>query len=315
MPMDIQHIDCSQGQDLTISLRPSSFDAFIWQKDIKNILSKAVASAHKRKSSLGHVLFSGSSGFGKTSLAHIVAQELWVQIQIITGYAIAKPSDLISILTNLQEHDILFIDEIHRLKPAIEEILYIAMEDHAVDMVMPDGSSVRVPLKPFTLVGATTKMESLSEPFKNRFVYSFHFVDYTEEEKIRIVQRYLDLYEVIYDSGVLSLIATKVDSVPRRIHNLCVQIRDFYVTHTVTKFDVSVWKECESWLQIEDGGITPLHRKYLSILANQDRPLGVKTIALQLGIHERSVEEDIEPLLLKLWKIEKTGQWRILIEL
>lgn len=153
-------------------------------------------SARKREEHIGHLLFSGPSGYGKTSLAHLIAHEMNVNMKVITGYAISKPSDLVSLLNSLETNDILFIDEIHRLKPTLEEILYVAMEDRCIDMVLPEGGNLRIPLNPFTLIGATTKMESLSTPLKNRFVYKFHFMDYTAEEIKTIITRYLKLYQI-----------------------------------------------------------------------------------------------------------------------
>ena len=141
-------------------------------------------------------MLSGPSGYGKTTLAQIIAKLLGVQIKIINAYAISKPAEMISILNSLQVHDILFVDEVHRLKAPVEEVLYSAMEDHVIDMVMPEGGSVRIPIHPFTLVGATTQMESLSTPFKNRFIYKFHLIEYDTDEKHQIILRYLHHYHI-----------------------------------------------------------------------------------------------------------------------
>ena len=200
----------------------------------------------------------------------------------------------------------LFIDEIHRLKPTVEEVLYIAMEDFVIDMVMPEGGNVRIPINPFSLIGATTKPEMLSQPMKNRFVYSFHFMEYTSEEKQLIIQRYLTYYEISFENSLLQEISKKVDSVPREIHNLCVKIRDFCVNHGHGKLTAEVWSDFLIHAQIHEGGMTPLHQQYLDVLLHYGRPLGAKAIAAQLGVSEKSLEEDIEPLLLKLGKIEKT---------
>lgn len=308
-----------KGKDLTKEKkhlshnRPSSFDAFIGQTHITSILHKALESARKSDHALGHILLCGPSGYGKTTLGHIIATSSHKQLHIVTWYAINKPADIISVLTALQPHDILFIDEIHRLKPAIEEILYIAMEDFAIDMVMPDGGSVRLPLKPFTLIGATTKAESIAEPLKNRFVYAFHCVDYTTTEKEYIMMRYLDHYAIDYDIALISSISAKVDTVPRKIHSLAIQIRDFLIaTHSDMKLDNARWIDCESWLAIKDGWLTPIHQRYLDILTQHDNPVWLRTISLQLGINEESIEREIEPLLLKLNLLNKTSRGRIL---
>lgn len=232
---------------------------------------------------------------------------------MITAYAISKPAEVISILTAMGSGDVLFIDEIHRLKPTIEEMLYIAMEDFAIDMIMGDGGSVRVPLKPFTLIGATTKPETLSEPLKNRFIYNFHCLDYNEEQKLAIVKRYLHHYSINYTMDLLPAIARKVDSVPRKIHNLIVTIRDYLISHhhDLILTDAN-WTECEAWLNIADGGLTPIHQQYLHILTEHQGAMGLKTIALKLGLNEESVENEIEPLLLKSGLIEKTSKGRII---
>jgi Holliday junction DNA helicase RuvB len=188
------------------------------------------------------------------------------------------------------------------------------MEDFVIDMVMPEGGSVRIPINPFTLIGATTKPEMLSPPMKNRFVYSFHFTDYTFEEKQVIIERYLRLYQISFsDEKLLGAIAEKVASVPREIHNLCVKIRDYCVNHGIELLTEKVRIDFLAYTQIKEGGMTPLHQQYLDILAHYERPLGAKMIAAQLGVSEKSLEEDIEPLLLKLGKIEKTLTGRMLL--
>lgn len=284
---------------------------------------------------MGHMLFSGPSGFGKTTMAHIISKQGNVSIKAVTGYAITKPSEIISILNTLETGDVLFIDEIHRLKPNIEEVLYIAMEDFVIDMVMPEGGNVRIPINPFTLIGATTKSESLSQPIKNRFVYQFHFMEYTPTEKEIIIKKYLKKYGIIADDQLIKKMSEKVAAVPREIHNFCIKIRDYVITHWVSSFakggvptgteDLKNNENSKSILteqlrehflthsKIEEGGMTPLHAKYLEILEKADRPIGVKAIAVQLGINEKAVEEDVEPLLLKLGKIEKSAAGRVLI--
>lgn len=188
------------------------------------------------------------------------------------------------------------------------------MEDYVIDIVMPDGENMRIPINPFTLIGATTKSESLSQPLKNRFVYQFHFMDYSTEEKQHIIQTYLDKHEVpLADSLLLDIIHEKVDSVPREIHNMCVKLRDYIISHNITAVDSIAWEAFLLHAQIDEGGMSILHKKYLEILSNYDRPIGLRTIAVQLGMHEKAVEEDIEPLLLKLGKIEKKAGGRCLI--
>lgn len=311
--MEIKKISLETATSWNISHRPQSFAEFIWQAPIKSVLQTAIESAKLREAPLGHILFSGSSGFGKTTLATIISQQMNTNIKVVTGYALTKPSELVSLLNSLESWDILFIDEIHRIKPTLEEVLYIAMEDFVIDMLMPEWWSIRLPINPFTLVWATTKPESLSQPMKNRFIYHFHFMDYDLEEKKTILDRYLQHYQVNYEPDLLEKFVQKVASVPREIHNLVIKIRDYLISR---QLPILTSKDREEFLkhsQIDDWGMMPIHKKYLDILADFDRPVGVKTLAVQLGVSEKNLEEDIEPLLLKLGKIEKTTKWRSLI--
>lgn len=311
--MEIKKISLETATSWNISHRPQSFAEFIWQAPIKSVLQTAIESAKLREAPLGHILFSGSSGFGKTTLATIISQQMNTNIKVVTGYALTKPSELVSLLNSLESWDILFIDEIHRIKPTLEEVLYIAMEDFVIDMLMPEWWSIRLPINPFTLVWATTKPESLSQPMKNRFIYHFHFMDYDLEEKKTILDRYLQHYQVNYEPDLLEKFVQKVASVPREIHNLVIKIRDYLISR---QLPILTSKDREEFLkhsQIDDWGMMPIHKKYLDILADFDRPVGVKTLAVQLGVSEKNLEEDIEPLLLKLGKIEKTTKGRSLI--
>lgn len=315
--MEVKKICTEKMIDIQTSLRPENFSQFVGQEHVKKVLDTAIISAKKRGWSMGHVLLSGPSWFGKTTMANIIAKQMGVNIKAIAWYAITKPAEMISLLNTLEKWDILFIDEIHRIKPNIEEVLYLAMEDYIIDMVMPDGWNVRIPLEPFTLVGATTKSESLSEPFKNRFVYSFHFMDYTLKEKKNIIYTYLKKYEISCVETLLEKLEKSVVSTPREIHNFVLKLRDYLIANNPNEKNMELTESMLEWFllhnKIDEWGLTPLHRKYLEILENADRPLGVKTLAVQLWIHEKSVEEDIEPLLLKLWKIDKSRQGRVLI--
>jgi len=311
--MEIKKISLETATSWTISHRPQSFSEFIWQTPIKSVLQTAIESAKLREAPLDHILFSGSSGFGKTTLATIISQQMNTNIKVVTGYALTKPSELVSLLNSLESWDILFIDEIHRIKPTLEEVLYIAMEDFVIDMLMPEWWSIRLPINPFTLVWATTKPESLSQPMKNRFIYHFHFMDYDLEEKKTILDRYLQHYQVNYEPHLLEKFVQKVASVPREIHNLVIKIRDYLISRQLPILSSKDREEFLKHSQIDDWGMMPIHKKYLDILADFDRPVGVKTLAVQLWVSEKNLEEDIEPLLLKLGKIEKTTKGRSLI--
>jgi len=177
------------------------------------------------------MLFSGESGYGKTTLAQLVAHQMGCGIKIITGYAITKPAEMVSMLNSLNTNDILFIDEIHRLKSNVEEVLYIAMEDYRIDMVMPDGGSISIPLQPFTLIGATTQLEKLSTPLKNRCIYKFHFTGYSPTEQQSIMHRYLTInnIQLTGDKALLSEICSHLTTVPREISNFCIQLKDYLI--------------------------------------------------------------------------------------
>ncbi len=280
--MEIKKINTDKLLNISHSWRPDTFDEFIGQEHIKGVVKTAIESWKKRKWHMGHLLFSGPSGFGKTTIAHIISKQGQVNIKAVTGYAITKPSEIISILNTLETWDILFIDEIHRLKPNIEEVLYIAMEDFVIDMVMPEGWNVRIPINPFTLIWATTKSESLSQPIKNRFVYNFHFMEYTSNEKEIIIKKYLNIYEINTNDEVIKKISKKVAAVPREIHNLCIKIRDFVITHSSfnkkheedsKNLTEDLREEFLKHSQIEEGGMTPLHAKYLEILEKANKPM------------------------------------------
>ena len=217
-------------------------------------------------------------------------------------------------LNNLWPLDVLFIDEIHRLKPQLEEILYTAMEDRVVDMVLPDGSSMRLPLQSFTLIWATTKPERLSAPLKNRFVYKFHLTDYTIEEKHHIIIRYLQHYWITYDPSVLQKIWTKVLNVPREICNTVTKIRDYLVWHQIWEYiTAEIRNRIDWWIDIDEWWVTPLQNLYLDLLKDAQYPLWVSTIAARLWVEEEYIEQDIEPLLMKLGYIIKTPKWRVYI--
>ncbi len=298
--------------------RLKCFEEFIWQKELKKILITAINSAKKRNSSLWHMLFSWQSWYWKTTLARIVANNFGVNIKIVTWYAITKPSELISILNNLDKNDILFIDEIHRIKPNVEEVLYTAMEDFCIDMVMPEGGNVRVSLNPFTLIWATTKLESITQPLKNRFVYNFHLKNYSEEEKIQIIKKYTQNLWISVDSKTIQKVSTKVENTPRNIKNFCIKLRDYLVCCNNNLENVLTekwWEDFIKWWDLQDWGIQEIHRQYLQILRQYwNQPVGLKTISVKMWLNEKAVEQDIEPLLLKLGKVDKTNRWRVLTD-
>ncbi len=306
--MQVVKMDTEKKSNNIINHRPNDFQSFIGQKQIKKVLNNAIFSSKKRWDSLGHILFSGDSGFGKTTLAHIVSENMKTNIKVMTAYAIDKPADMITVLNQLEENDLLFIDEIHRLKPKIEEMLYIAMEDFRIDMVMGDGEAMGIPLNRFTLIGATTKLENLSEPLKNRFVYKFHFQYYTDKEKEQIVSRYLSMFGIQALDNVEVSIAKKVQPVPREIKNFCIKIRDWLISTWFKEENLTIDKELFSqfaiWIQAQDEWLSDLQNRYMKILEKRGI-VGLSTLSQLLWVSEKVIEKDIEPMLLNLGKIEK----------
>lgn len=313
--MDVVKMDTEKKDNNTINYRPESFQDFVWQEQIKKVLNNAIFSSKKRGDSLWHVLFSGDSGFGKTTLAHIISEDMDTNIKVMTAYAIDKPADMITVLNQLEENDLLFIDEIHRLKPKIEEMLYIAMEDFRIDMVMGDGEAMAIPLNRFTLIGATTKLESLSDPLKNRFVYKFHFQYYTDQEKEKIVSRYLSMFGIQAIGDVEVYIAKKVQPVPREIKNFCVKIRDWLISTGFKEENLTIDEELFAqfavWIQAQDEGLSDLQNRYLKILEKRG-VVWLSTLSQLLWVSEKVIEKDIEPMLLNLGKIEKGMKGRCL---
>lgn len=288
--------------------RVFSFENFIWQEEIKNILQAAILSAKKRNDSLGHILLSGDSGFWKTTLANIIARQLWKNIKILTAYAIEKPSDIIAVLNQLEDGDILFIDEIHRLKPKIEEILYIWMEDFRIDLVI-DDENISLPINKFTLIWATNKLELLSDALKNRFVYKFHLKPYNQNEIKQILKIYLKNLGINYDQESINILSKKALPVPREIKNLAIKIRDYLTATNIKSLSKDNINDIIIHLKLEDYWLSSLQKRYIEILKEKEQ-VWLKTLSSILNVSEKVIEKDIEPLLINLNLIEKTKKWR-----
>lgn len=292
--------------------RPDTFESFIWQESIKNILKSWIISSIKRDDSLWHILFSGDSGFGKTTLARIISNKLNKNIKIITAYAMERPSDMISVLNQLWKWDILFIDEVHRLKPKIEEILYIAMEDFRVDIVLQDQTT-SIPIEKFTMIGATNKLENLSDAFKNRFVYKFHLSQYSNTEKQAILEKYLKEFNIKYDTKIITSLTNKTLPVPREIKNLAIKIRDYLIASWFKEqnmtLDEEIYEEMIQNLKLWEYWLSDLQKEYLKILETSEI-MWLQTLSSVLNVAEKVIEKDIEPILINLNLIEKTKKWR-----
>ncbi len=303
--------DYSEG-----SLRPRRLSEFIGQNRLRENLSIFVEAARARNEPLDHVLFFGPPGLGKTTLAHIIAGEMGADIRITSGPAVERPGDLAAILTNLGEGAVLFIDEVHRLRREIEEVLYSAMEDFALDLIVgkgPSARSIRLPLAPFTVVGATTRPASLSAPLRDRFgaVYRLDFYDVGAMRAI--VERGAAILGVPLTSDGADEVACRARGTPRVALRLLRRVRDYAEVRAAGSIDKEVAGEALVLLEIDDLGLDQLDRRVLSLLVEkfQGGPVGVDTIAAACGEETPTIEDVVEPYLLQLGFLERTSRGRV----
>jgi Holliday junction DNA helicase RuvB len=302
-----------EGDDLTI--RPARLDEFVGQVLVKATLKIAIEAAKKRGEPLDHLLFSGPPGLGKTTLAHIIAHEMGADIRATTGPVLEKPGDIAALLTPLKSGDILFIDEIHRINPVVEEMLYPAMEDFFIDVMIgegPSARSIKLNLEHFTLIGATTKQGLLGSPFRDRFGILSRLDLYSAGELVRIVMRSASILKIpITDDGAEE-IAKRSRGTPRIVNRLLRRVRDF----AVVKGDGTITREITSqalaMMQIDELGLDEMDRRILSIIARDfdGGPVGVKTIAISVGEEVRTIEDVYEPYLIQIGFIKRTPQGR-----
>jgi Holliday junction DNA helicase RuvB len=296
------------------SLRPQNLDEYIGQEQIKKNLKVFIEAAKKRGESLDHILFFGPPGLGKTTLANIIASEMGSNLKTISAPMLEKSGDLAAILTNLDDGDILFIDEIHRLKASIEEVLYSAMEDFRLDIVIgsgPAAQTIKLDVARFTLIGATTRAGMLSNPLRDRFGMSFRLNFYNHEELSEIIRLAAEKLNKSIEQSAAVEIAKRSRGTPRIALRLLKRVRDFAeikdektITHNTTKYALDE-------LGINEHGFDELDIKFLSLLAEAKKPLGLSTIAAALSEDEGTIEEVIEPFLLANGFIEKTPKGRI----
>lgn len=301
-------------------IRPGTFDEFIGQPRAKETLAIAIAAAKvARASALDHILFSGPPGLGKTTLAHIVAREMGVSIRSTSGPVLERPGDLAAQLTALNRGDILFIDEIHRLNPVVEEILYPAMEDCSIDVMIGEGPgarAVQLPLEEFTLIGATTKVGLLGSPLRDRFGFVFRLNLYDTDDLLRIVQRSARVMKTpITDDGAIE-IARRSRGTPRIANRLLRRVRDYALVRADGRIDASVADAALTMLGIDSLGLDDLDRRILRVIGDDfgGGPVGVRTIAISVGEEVRTVEEVYEPYLIQIGFIKRTPQGREITE-
>lgn len=301
-------------------LRPRFLDEFQGQSALKENLHVFIQAAKDRGESLDHLFVSGPPGLGKTTLASIVARELGVNFTLTSAPALEKAKDLAGLLTSLSEHSLFFIDEIHRLKPAIEEMLYIAMEDFEIDLIVGQGvgaRSVRVPLPQFTLVGATTKPGSVSAPLHTRFGITLRINPYNEQELQEIIKRSSQLLHIPIDPEASLLLARSSRGTPRVANRLLKRIRDFAQVHHHDRINASIITLALSRLQVDHLGLEEQDRNILQTLIKNYKggPVGLQTLAMAVGESAESLEDFYEPYLIQQGLIVRTRQGRIATEI
>jgi len=311
----------SQSDDISldITLRPQSFNEYVGQEKVKKNLRIFIDAAKKRKEPIEHVLLYGPAGLGKTTLAHIIAKELGANIRVTSGPAIERVGDLGSILTNLQDGDILFIDEIHRLNKLIEEVMYPAMEDHKLDIIIGKGPSARtlqLDLPKFTLIGATTRLGSISNPLRNRFGAIHRLNFYDDDEIGKIIDRSSRILNVKVDSAGVSEIARCSRQTPRVANRILKRVRDFAQIRNHDIINQNIALEALEMLDIDSMGLEPSDRHMLETIIKKfaGGPVGIQTIASATSEEIQTIEDVFEPYLMQIGFLARTPRGRVVTE-
>ena len=299
------------------ALRPKSLDEFIGQAEARSNLRVFIESARQRKDAMDHTLFFGPPGLGKTTLAQIISRELGVNFKMSSGPVLAKAGDLAAILTNLEANDVLFIDEIHRLNPVVEEILYPALEDFELDLVIGEGPAartVRIELQPFTLVGATTRLGLLTTPLRDRFGIPIRLQFYSNEELYKIVKLNTEKLGIVADESGATEIARRARGTPRIAGRLLRRVVDFVVVEGDGVLNKKIADHALRRLGVDNLGLDGADRSYLRLIAEQysGGPVGIETISAAISESRDALEEVIEPYLLQMGLIQRTPRGRML---
>ena len=301
--------------ELEVTLRPQDFASYIGQERLKQNLQLAISAAKKRDEPMDHVLLYGPPGLGKTTMASVIAHEMGAQIRITSGPAIERAGDLASLLTNLQNGDILFIDEIHRLNRTVEEVLYSAMEDFKLDIMLgkgPSARSLRLDLPKFTIIGATTRAGALAGPLRDRFGHIHRLEFYKPEEVQQIIERAAGILDVKIDSGAAAELATRARLTPRIANRLLKRVRDYADVNGDGIIDTVISSQALQLLEIDELGLDPADRMLLTAIIESYNggPVGVETLAALTAEERSTIEDFIEPYLMQIGMLERTPRGR-----
>ncbi|MBW3538238.1 Holliday junction branch migration DNA helicase RuvB [Candidatus Parcubacteria bacterium] len=302
-------------EQLEETLRPKSFAAYVGQEALKQNLQLAIEAARGRGEPIDHVLLYGPPGLGKTTLSHVIATEMGASIKVTSGPAIERAGDLASLLTNLSDGDILFVDEIHRLPKTVEEVLYPAMEDFGIDVMLgkgPSARSLRLDLPKFTIIGATTRVGALSAPLRDRFGIVHRLEYYTAEEIVRILERSSRILKVGMDSAAAGEVAQRSRLTPRIANRLLKRVRDYAQVKADGDINLSLARQALALLEVDELGLDPSDRRMLLSIIEHHRggPVGIETIAAICGEERATIEDVYEPYLMQIGLLERTPRGR-----